>query len=164
MRLDPNIIKQQINNLLLQFPEMEEDETLRADMIEGGTDLHDFLRMIERQRQQATHMAGAIASNIAELGLRQERFERREQAIRTLMFKIMQYAHQRNAELPEATISIRAGTQKVIITDEALITPDYIRIVQSPDKTKIKEALTSGQDVSGAELSNAEPTLSIKTK
>lgn len=164
MRLDPNQVRLQIDALILQFPELTEDDILRADMIEAETDLHELLRMLERKRQEACSLAGAIASNIAELGLRQGRFERREQAMRAAMFKIMQWADVRKAELPEATVSIRNGTQRVIITDEANIDDILCRFKREPDKTRIKEMLTTGTSVRGAELSNAEPTLSIRTK
>lgn len=165
MRLDPNIIRQQIANLILQNPELEEDETLRADMIEGETDAFEFLRMIERQRQDTAALAGAIASNIAELGLRQERFERREKSLRALIMKIMDAADIRKAELPEATLSIRNGTPKVLITNENDLPDIACKFVRTPDKTKIKQLLaTDPFFVAGATMSNAEPTLSIRTK
>lgn len=164
MRLDPAQVRLQIDALILQFPELTEDDVLRADMIEAETDLHELLRMLERKRQEASSLAGALASNIAELGNRQGRFERREEAMRAAMFKIMQWADVRKAELPEATVSIRNGTQRVIITDEANLDDLLCRFKREPDKTKIKELLTTGSPVRGAELSNAEPTISIRTK
>jgi Gp157 protein len=165
MRLDPNHIRQQIANLLLQFPELEEDEVLRADMIEGETEAFDFLRMVERQRQDAASLAGAIASNIAELGLRQERFERREKSMRALMFKIMEAADIKKAELPEATLSIRNGQQKLVGDAQPHEMPnEYVRTKLEIDRTAIKDTLKAGGIVPGFELSNAEPTLSIRTK
>lgn len=164
MRLDPTQVRQQIDNLILQFPELLEDDILRADMIEAETDLHELMRMLERKRQDASSLAGAIASNIAELSNRQGRFERRELAMRTAMFKLLQWADVRKVELPEATLSVRNGTQKVVITDEAVLPDLLCRLTRAPDKTKIKELLTEGNPVTGAYLSNAEPTLSIRTK
>jgi len=165
MRLEPNIIRQQIANLILQNPELEEDETLRADMIEGETDAFEFLRMIERQRQDTAALAGAIASNIAELGLRQERFERREKSLRALIMKIMDAADIRKAELPEATLSIRNGQQKLVgEADPETFNGTYVRVIRQLDRASIKEALKAGSIIPGFELSNAEPTLSIRTK
>jgi hypothetical protein len=51
-----NLIHQQIVNLLLQYPELEEDDQLRADMIERETDTLEFLAMLERKRQEAEAM------------------------------------------------------------------------------------------------------------
>jgi hypothetical protein len=164
--MSPELIQGQIAMLLAAYPELQEDDILRADMIEGETDAHRFLRMVERRRQEATSFAGAIAANIAELGLRQERYERREKAMRELMFKIMQAGDLRKMELPEATLSVRPGTPKVIVTDDNLIPDALCRFKREPDKTKIKEQLLNGNGhlIPGASLSNAEPVLSIRTK
>lgn len=164
MRLDPALIIHHINCLLVQYPELAEDDQLRADMIEGETDLHEFLRETENRRQNATAMAGAIAATIAQLEQRLGRFERREQAMRRLMHKLMEAADLRKAELPEATLSIRNGTPKVIITDETLIPEILCRIKREPDKQRIGQLLKEGSPVQGAELSNAEPNLTIRTK
>ena len=42
-------------------------------------------------------------------GERKARMIRREEAMRTLMFAVMEAANLRKVELPEATISLRAG-------------------------------------------------------
>lgn len=164
MRLDPNQVRQQVDNLRVSYPEIVEDDDAWLLCLESETDLHELLRIFERKRQEACSLAGAIASNIAELGNRQGRFERREQAMRAAMFKLLQWADVRKVELPEATVSIRNGTQKVLITDEDQLSDILCRFKREPDKTKIKELLTTGQPVKGAELSNAEPTISIRTK
>ena len=53
MRLDPAVIKQQVENLLLAYPELTDDEQLRADMLEGSTDLVAYLRQLETARVAA---------------------------------------------------------------------------------------------------------------
>jgi hypothetical protein len=165
MRLDPAIIKHQIENLLIQCPDLEDDDILRADMIEAETEAFDFLRTIEERRREAIAMAGACATTIAELEVRRDRFTRREKAMRALAFKVMEAGDIRKpVELPEATYSIRNGTPKVIITDEQLIPDLLCRIKREPDKKRIGEMLKDGKEVRGAELSNAEPTLAIRTK
>ena len=165
MRLDINQVRQQIANLLLVNPELTEDEILRADMIEGETEAFDFLRIVERERQLAEALAGGIASNILELNVRRERFERREKSMRALMFKIMEAADIKKAELPEATLSVRSGQQKLIgDADPMTVADQYRRVKTELDKAAIKEALKAGTTVTGFELSNAEPTLSIRTK
>jgi hypothetical protein len=165
MQLNPDIIRQQIANLALVYPELAEDEEAWALSVESETDAVDLLRQIERRRQEAASMAGAIASNIAELGLRQERFERREKAMRELAFKVMGFADLRKVEMPEATYSVRNGQQKLIGDADPESFPDWLcRIKRELDKTKIKEALKAGETVTGFELSNAEPTLAIRTK
>lgn len=166
MRFDPAQVLLQISNLKLQFPDIwdDGDEQLLSDCLEAETTMHEFLRVVEDRRQDAASMAGGIASRIAELELRQKRLEHREQAMRVLAFKIMEAAELNKMELPEATLSIRNGVPKVIITDEAILPDILCRIKREPDKTKIKELLTKGNPVRGAELSNAEPYLQVRTR
>ncbi len=164
---DTNVVRQQITALLLQYPELQEDDQLRADMIEGETDMHEFMRMLERIRHDACAMAGGVATTIAELVLRQERFERREEAVRKLMFKVMDAANQKKLELPEATISIVNGQPKLIeeMEFDRNRLPDYMcQIKREPDRKAIKAAIKTGQTVPGFTLSNAEPHIMIRTR
>ena len=164
MRLDPQIIRQQIERILLIHPELVEDDQLRADMVEGSTEAHDFLREVEKRRREASMLIEACLVTMDDLQQRVERLNRREHAMRQLAFKVMEAADLKKCELPEATLSIRNGTPKVIITDEALLPDILCRIEREPDKTKIKELLAAGNEVRGCILSNAEPTLAIRTR
>ncbi len=166
-RFDPNVVRQQIDNLLLQYPELAEDDQLRADMVEGSTDMYDFMRHLEYMRRVACAMAGGVATTIAELVLRQERFERRDEAVRKLMFKIMDAASQKKLELPEATISIVAGQPKLMMGDNAelsLLPNNLVKFKLEPNRAAIKDAIKTGQTVPGFSLSNAEPHIMIRTK
>lgn len=157
-------VRQQITALLLECPELAEDEVLRADMIEGETDAKECLRKLERQRQDTLGLIKGLAIVIEDLHARRGRFERREEAMRRLMHKVLDAADLPKMELPEATLSIRKGTPKVIITEQNDIPDYYIRIKKEPDRTLIGAALKAGSSVPGAVLSNAEPHLSIRTR
>jgi hypothetical protein len=163
MRIDTHIVARQINNLLLLYPELAEDETLRADSIEAETETIDVLRKIEQARRDAAAMAGAIATSIADLELRQKRFERREQAMRELAFRLMQIADLRKLEMPEATYSVRVVPPSVLITDEFALPDEACVLVRKPNKTEIKRLLQSGP-VAGATMTNGAMTLSIRTR
>jgi hypothetical protein len=109
-------------------------------------------------------LAGGTADYIGELQERKARLERREHALRSLIGKVMNTAELRKAELPEATTSISAGRQKVVIVNEQEIPKDFLRIKTEPDKTRIGAALTAHEHVPGCALSNAEPVLRILVK
>ena len=49
-----------------------------------------------------------------------------------------------------------------MITDETALPPDCLRMHPKPDTTKIKELLSRGDIVPGAEMSNAAPVLTIR--
>lgn len=164
MRLDPNIVQQQISNLRLQFPELADDDVLRADTIEGETDAHEFLTRIVHMIDDARALSDGTDGRMKELQARRDRFDRRIEAFRSLAFKIMSAADLPKVELPIATLSIRTGTPKVIITDESKLPPEFTITKIEPNKKAIKEALSNATLVPGAELSNAEPTIAIRVK
>lgn len=166
MTLDPTIIRSQIEVLKVTCPEAwdDGDDKLLHDMLEAETDLNEFLTVVEERRQDATAMAGAIATRIAELEQRQRRYEKREQAMRDLAFKMLQAADTKKVELPIATLSTTSGKPKVVIVNEDALGDFYMRTKKEPDKAKIKAALETGEQVPGACLSNAEPYLSIRVK
>lgn len=162
-RLKADEIKRHIEFLLAAYPEMGEDETLRSDMIEGETDAFEFLSNLTRKIGEAKALTEGTDLYVKELRERTARVDRRIEGLRFLAFKIMESANLKKAELPEATLSIRNGVPKVVITDETALPDIAVRIKREPDKTRIKELLQEGP-VAGACLSNAEPTLSIRVK
>ena len=162
MRLDPAIILQQITALRLEYPELDSEEWELS--VESETDVVSFLRAVERNRQEAEALAIGISVNVDNLKARKDRLLRREEGLRALMFRIMQAADLHKEVLPEATISIRNGTPKVMITDEKALPEQYLVPSVSPNRAAIGAALKSGEQVPGAVLSNATPTISIRTK
>jgi hypothetical protein len=162
--LDAKYVQDEITALLLAHPELAEDDVLRADSIEGQTGAFEFLSGIIRKIGSTKTLAKATADYADELKGRKERLERREQALRSLIMRIMNTAGLRKAELPEGTLSIRAGQPKVLIIDDAEIPDQFMRIKKEPDKIKIKEALTVRENVPGCVLSNGEPSLSLLTR
>jgi hypothetical protein len=164
MRFDLPTVQRQISQLILQYPELGEDEVLRADMLEGETDAFSFLSHCVRWIGEDTALCEGTSGYIKTLQERRTRIERRIDAFRSLAFSVMQAAELQKAELPEATLSVRNGSPKVVIIDEAELPDCAIEIKRIPDKTKIKELLKAGETVIGAALSNAEPTLAVRFK
>jgi len=162
--LDPAIVQRQILDLLAANPELHEDEVLRSDMIEGETNAFEFLRELVRRIGSTQATANGTAEYIHELQERKARLDRREASLRKLAFNVMTTAELRKAELPEATLSVRNGQAKVIITDEQQIPPEFFRVKKEPDKIAIKAAIQAHEHVPGCVLSNSEPTLAIAIK
>jgi hypothetical protein len=162
--LDLKVVQDAITALLLAQPELEDDEVLRADMIEGETRAFEFLSRLVRSIGATQAIAAGTADYIGELQERKARFERREYALRALITKVLNSAGITKAELAEATVSIRAGVPKVVIINEHEIPREFLRIKTEPDKTKIKAAITAHEHVPGAALSNSEATLTIHIK
>lgn len=163
-RLDPDVIRRDIEALIASCPEMEDDEQLRHDMIEGSTEAFDLLSTIVRRIGATKALASGTADYAKELAERKARFERRVEAYRSLAIKLLRHAKLPKAELSEGTISVRDGALKLFISNEDAIPDALCKFTPSPDKAAIKEALEAGADVDWAALVPGDPVLTIRTK
>jgi hypothetical protein len=165
MKLDARELQLQINNLYLEYPELKDDDILRLNTLEGQTDIMEFFTAAIKAMDEEEFLLTGLDKRLEELTVRYQRTERRVEALRTLMLKIMRSADLKKLVLPVATLSQRSGQPKLIgEPDVALLPEELVRVTRSPDKVKIKEALLRGDFVPECTLSNAEPILAILTK
>jgi hypothetical protein len=164
LALDAQTIERQINALMEAYPELAEDEALRADMIEGETDLMSVMRRVLDHQQEAASMVEAMKSRKTDLAERMSRYERRSDAMRALMLNLMSVADQTKITLPEATISMTKGRDAVEIIDINALPQGFYSLERKADKSVIKEALSAGHEVPGAALRTGDATLTVRTR
>lgn len=159
-------LERQIEDLIASYPELAEDETLRADMISGSTDAAKILSRVVNRMQEAEAMVSAITKRKNDLDARAARFDRQADAMRALAFRIMNAAQVRKMPLPEATLSISTRGPALMISDATQIPPEFTvtKTEVKPDREKIKEALKAGQEVPGAYLTNGSEVLAVRSK
>ncbi|WP_173931358.1 siphovirus Gp157 family protein [Chelativorans sp. Marseille-P2723] len=162
--VDAAYLKAEITRLRTELPELAEDDMLREDMLAGETDLELIISRALDERREAETMAAAIKEREAALASRRARFEKKAEAMRSLVKSVMQAADLPKITLPEATISIQSPRASVAITDLDAIPQGYFRLKKEADKTAIKKAIEAGDKIPGAELALGEETLSIRTK
>lgn len=151
-----------IDALLAAYPELAEDEELRADMMEGETDLHSVLTRLVAIERDADAMIKAIADRVRDLSARKARYEKRKDAMRGLMLKVMQAAGIQKAPLAEATVSVSKGRDSVDVVDVDALPDEYVRVERVPDKKAIMERLAANENVPGAVLREAVPTVTVR--
>jgi hexokinase len=161
MKPDIEALKIQISLLLDRHPELAEDVDLRADMLEGSTDLHAIMEKLLNEERQADELVNAVKERIEKLSARRSMFRARQASLRDVMMAILQRAELRKVALPEATVSITRRGPAVQVIDEALVPDVYCRFKREVSKTAIKEAITAGEEVPGAVLDNGGETLRI---
>lgn len=165
MQLNPDVIKRQIENLKVSYPDLAGDDESWQMSLESETDLAELLTNVVRRIDDAKALVVGTKDRFEELEQRKARFEHRIDALRQLAFKLMQSAEVTKLELPIATLSIRNGAQQIIGENKPEHLPDDLcKVSRAIDRTKVKEALKAGQHVPGFSLSNAEPSLSIRVK
>lgn len=163
--LNSQIIRQSIENLKAQFPHLIEDEEAWLATLESETDTDALLSDLVRRIDDTKAMLVGTKERREELKAREDRFEQRIEALRGLLFKLMDAAELTKRELPLATLSIRAGQQQLVgDADPESVSPEYRKVSIALDRTAIKDALKIGQTVPGFSLSNSQPSLTIRIK
>src|SRR2546425_432664 len=111
---DVDQLRRSMEALIRDYPDLEDDEVLRSDMLEGATNLLEVLGRLTRGVSDAKTLIDAIDARVDELTKRCERFHRRVEYYRALMLSIMQSGDLRKVVLPEATL-VQAKSQPQIV-------------------------------------------------
>ncbi len=153
-----------IDAMLAAYPELMEDDVMRLDTIDGGTNLVPLLSRIVTARNERLALAEGLNLYIKELTERRDRFSRGADGLKGLALKLMATASLPKIELPEATLSVGAGRSSVSITDIAALPQGTFTTERKPDKAAIKALLDAGEDIPGAALVTGENTLTVRVK
>jgi len=151
------------NRLLTAWPEID-SETL-TDTLEGITDLHEMIAAVIRSALVDEALHSGLRFRIDDMKERLSRFELRAAKKRQIALDAMTEAGISKLEQADFTASARAGSPcLVVIADDRI--PKSYWLPQSPklDRQAILAELKRGAEVSGAELSNPKPVLSVRTK
>lgn len=151
-----------IDALMAAYPELQEDEDLRADMLEGSTAAFDVLTRLVNIERDANSMSDAIAARVRDLSSRKQRAEKRKEMARALMLRVMQAAGIQKAPLVEATVSVGKGRAGVDVVDVDALPDAMVRVERVPDKKAIMERLAANENVPGAVLREATPTVTVR--
>lgn len=143
-----------------------DDEETYSDTLDGET---DYIALLARETAAVLDdraLAAAIKAEIAAMTQRAERINWRADAHAKNAMMILRAADMRKVELPRATVSIRAGSQRVEITNPSDVPTQLKRVktVTEPDKVAIAALLKSGESVPGCTLAVGDETLSLRSK
>lgn len=142
------------NTLLQEDGTLADDDRWLVDALDGQTDVFDVLdRIVEAS------MADAVLAELA--AARATRLKARKDRLRTVALMMLEALEvTRPIERASYTASIQRRT-KAIITDPKLIPAELQRT--APDLHAVAKALKDGP-VSGAEQSNPQPHLIVRTR
>ena len=149
--------------LLSVWPEID-DETL-TDTLEGITDLHEMIAAVIRSALVDEALHAGLRFRVDDMKERLSRFELRAEKKRQLALDAMCEVGLTKLEQPDFTASARAGPPSLVVIAEDRIPKSYW-LPQAPtlDRQTVLAELKRGIEISGAQMSNPKPVLSVRTK
>lgn len=162
--LTGDAVKAQVQRLLVDCPELREDDEALVISLESETDAIELCtKLVKKIGETEAHSAG-VTGYINDLRSRIQTLDLRAERLRVLLLQIMEAAGVKSLPLPIATLSVRYPEKVQVIEPD--IIPEYYRRQPpwEPNKLLIKAALKSGASVPGCALSNSEPSLTIRVK
>ena len=141
------------------------DEETLADTIEGLTDLHDIVGAIIRSALTDEALAAGLKGRIGEMQERAERLNDRASKRRQIARDVMVECDIKKITAPDFTVSLRAGSPALMVVDETII-PQGFWEPRDPrlDRAGLLAELKAGTEIAGAQLSNPEPTISVRVR
>ena len=167
MRPNPVLAAQQYQVIRsrLQVQEPDLDDRTLTDTLEGLTDLHEVVAAVIRFALEDEALAAGLKQRIQAMQQRLERLEDRADKRRQIARDAMVETQVSKITAPEFTVSIRPGSSALVVLDEAAIPPKFWE-PRDPrlNRQALLAELKAGSPISGAQLSNPEPVLSVRTK
>ena len=141
-----------------------DESELLTTLREEGADVDTILLRLVRAAEDAGTMGDAVGERIDALNARRSRYYRVRQECRAAVLAIMDALGLTKWTHPEYTVTAKDARLAVVITDEAAVPDNFVRISRTVDKTAVAQSLHAGHSVPGATLANGTPVLTIRTK
>jgi hypothetical protein len=110
-------------------------------------------------------LQSGLRYRLEDMRVRMKRLEERALKKRQLAQEAMTEVGLTKLEQPDFTASVRAGSPSLVVTAEDLI-PEAYWVAQAPklNRQALLSDLKQDLSVAGAQLSNAQPVLMVRTK
>lgn len=135
-----------------------------AVLQEEAPDIDTVLCRLLRAGDEAQTNVEAVSARVAALEGRKARYARQHAEYRRTVFAMLDALGLRKWRNAEFSVSITDGRPGVVITDEAALPEQFVRVTKTPDKTAIACALQAGNEIPGAEMRNGMPSMRVNTK
>lgn len=142
-----------------------DDDQLLADTLEGETDLYELVgRLLDGIERDEGDIA-ALKSQIDDRNIRKARCEGRIKARREAIAALMEAGRVETLKLPEATVSRRLTTPKLVVATPEAVPDEYTAIKRVPNKAAIDAAFTvDGELPNWLTVDPARPSITVRRK
>lgn len=153
-----------VSALLRDILGSDPDETAFLDTLDGETDAVTIADLLIAKMLDDEALVEAMDVQLKALADRKARLYRRQSTAKEAIGALLDAMGLKKLERPRATVSRRAGSMSVRITDEASIPSQLctVKTITSPDKAAIRRQIEAGEAVPGAELVRGEDGLSVR--
>jgi hypothetical protein len=149
--------------LLDAYPSTDEETLL--DTLEGITDLQEMIAAVIRSALVDDAFHTGLRFRVDDMKQRLSRLEERAAKKRQLALDTMLEVGLTKLEQPDFTASVRAGSPAlVVIADDRIPEPYWVPQPPRLDRQTILGELKRGAEIPGAQLSNPQPVLMVRTK
>lgn len=167
--MNPAVIescRREIDALRQAIPELEGDETLRSDMIEGETSLGYVAGRLVFEAKQRAAAIEARKGLVAELRQKTEADERAIARIRDGLLRLLETANLAGFKCPAGTASLshrKGGLQFSDDFDASKLPPGMVatEVIHKPIREAILAAIEAGEEIQGAFIANGSTILRI---
>ncbi len=134
------------------------------DTLDGETDVMDMVGSAISDLVTAEGDEAKLDHMILKYTQRRDAVRSRQHSLKQALKSIMLATDQKKIPHSLGTVSLRNGSQSVIIEDEKEIPTQLCKTTVTPDKATIKRLLTAGETISGAVLHTGPQSISIRMK
>ena len=135
------------------------DPEFFTDTLDGETDAMDIIGGVLKAITETEAMADACKAAATGYQLRAKALGERQASMCGTLARIMEAMGEKTVRHAFATLSLRAGKEKPVVTDQDALPAELLKVKYTPDLAAIREADYRGE---GVAWSNAGPVLTIR--
>lgn len=162
LHVDAGRVRFDIERLMEAYPELSDDDDLRADMIEGETAIEAVVTRIYKSLRADEAQAEGAKTFKDDLAARQKRYENRAARKRQMILDMMDAGDVDKLPLPIATFTRRDPQPVVVVDDVSDLPQGFTRTKIEADKIELKKALMAGETIPGAHIELGAPSIQIR--
>lgn len=135
------------------------------DTIAGMSgEIGDVIEEVVKYIRNMELMEDAAKEEAERINARRQRFAKAADSARAAIGQVMDLAGQTSCSTALFTVTLAKGIDSVDVFDSSLLPDELIevKVIQTPDKKRIREAIKNGAEVPGAKIVIGNKSLRIK--
>lgn len=156
-------LRTDIEALRRRYPELTQDEELWSDTVEGETDVHEIIKRLIIERNEALAHQSAMESLSNDYAKKSDRWAMQAEYRKKMILLVMDAAKTSKITTAAGTVSILPGRVSLALADGFEAPQGYGRARFDPDKPAIKAALEAGETMPGASLVVGDRIVQVRT-